>query len=197
VFDGRKNAPYLEQDTPNPLNVYGHSKLAGEAAIRESGAAHLIFRTSWVYGVRGRNFLLTMLRLAKERDELKVIDDQIGAPTWSRQIALATARVICQLKTSEGQLQEHASNIYHLTAAGSTSWYGFAERIFATYAALGGDDRAPRLTPIPSEGYPSPARRPAYSVLSNTAFSKDWGFELPSWDEALRACLAEAPYLLR
>ena len=122
VFDGAKTTPYTEEDAPNPLNVYGRTKLAGEQAVQAAGVPHLILRTSWVYGMRGKNFLLTILRLAREREELKIVDDQIGAPTWSRTIAEATAQIL----TSGAWPVSGASGIYHLTASGSTSWYGFA-----------------------------------------------------------------------
>lgn len=187
VFDGTKPSPYLEEDVPSPLNVYGQTKLAGERAVQAAGAPHLILRTSWVYGARGKNFLLTMQRLAKERDELKIVADQTGAPTWSRLIAEATAQVLAQcfapIHHSPFTIDE-TTGIYHLTNAGRTSWFGFAQAIL---------ESAPvRLAPIATEDYPLPARRPPNSLLSNDKLRETFGIALPAWDEALRLCLAEA-----
>lgn len=187
VFDGTKNAPYEEIDAPRPQNVYGASKLAGEKAVAASGAPHLILRTGWVYGLRGRNFLLTMLRLADERPELKVVDDQIGAPTWSRMIAEATAAIVAQGRGHGGivQLLADRGGLYHLTAAGQTSWFGFACAIFAHAK------KQVRVTPIPSAAYPSPARRPAYSVMSSARLVRTFGIALPPWEASLAQCLEE------
>ncbi len=185
VFDGNKNGPYTEDDAPNPLNVYGRTKLAGEQAIQAVGAPHLIFRTSWVYGTRGKNFLLTILRLAKERDELRIVNDQIGAPTWSRMIAEATAQVVAQLSLPQGEgWAEGVSGVYHLTATGQTSWFGFAEAILSHVP--GSAAHAPRLTPITTREYPTPAQRPKNSVLSNTRLRQKFGLELPGWEIGLR-----------
>lgn len=184
VFDGRKAGPYLEDDAPNPLNVYGASKLEGEQAIAASGARHLILRTSWVYGARGGNFLLTMQRLMQERPELKIVDDQIGAPSWSRMIAEATAQVLAQcLSPARGADRPEPWGTYHLTNAGETSWHGFATAI----AELGG--YATRLTPIPTSEYPTPARRPANSRLDNGKLARVFGLRLPDWREALKLCM--------
>ncbi len=184
VFDGRKAGPYLEDDAPNPLNVYGASKLEGEQAIAASGARHLILRTSWVYGARGGNFLLTMQRLMQERPELRIVDDQIGAPSWSRMIAEATAQVLAQcLSPARGADRPEPWGTYHLTNAGETSWHGFATAI----AELGG--YATRLTPIPSSDYPTPARRPANSRLDNGKLARAFGLRLPDWREALKLCM--------
>jgi len=188
VFDGSKAGPYVEEDAPNPLNVYGQTKLAGEEAVRASGAAHLIFRTSWVYGLRGANFLLTMQRLMRERPELKIVDDQIGAPTWSRLIAEATAQVLARVfspPAARGPRLAEPGGTYHLSCAGETSWYGFA----AAIAELGKLEAVPRLTPIPSSGYPTPARRPANSRLNNDRLEAAFGLRLPDWREALQLCL--------
>lgn len=187
VFDGRKDSPYLEDDAPNPLNVYGATKLEGETAIRASGARHLIFRTSWVYGRRGGNFLLTMQRLMQERPELRIVDDQIGAPTWSRMIAEATAQILAQcLSPARGADRPEPWGTYHLTCGGATSWYGFACAI----AELKGYPT--RLTPIPSADYPTPARRPANSRLDNGKLERVFGLRLPDWREALELCLEQA-----
>lgn len=184
VFDGAKPGPYLEDDAPHPLNVYGATKLAGEQAIRASGVRHLILRTSWVYGMRGQNFLLTMQRLMRERAELKIVDDQIGAPTWSRQIAEATALILAQcLSPARGADRPEPWGTYHLTCGGETSWFGFAQAI----AELGGFST--RLLPIPSSDYPTPARRPANSRLDNGKLERTFGIRLPDWREALELCL--------
>jgi dTDP-4-dehydrorhamnose reductase len=187
VFDGSRRSPYREDDPPAPLNEYGRSKLAGERAIAQSGCRHLILRTSWVYGPRGRNFLLTMLSLAREREEIRVVDDQRGAPTSSLFLAGATARALAAIPR-EGV----ASGIYHLTAAGQTTWAGFARAIFERAARRPGF-RAPRVVPIPTSGYPAPARRPAYSVLSNRKFTSAFGFAPSAWESQLDECLARVP----
>lgn len=194
VFDGTKDAAYVEDDAPNPLNVYGATKLAGEEAIRAVGVRHLILRTSWVYGARGGNFLLTMQRLMRERPELRIVDDQIGAPTWSRLIAEATAQILAQcLSPARGADRPEPWGTYHLTCGGETSWYGFA----AAIAELG--DHATRLTPIPSSDYPTAARRPANSRLDNGKLARVFGLRLPDWREALKLCLdspISAPFTL-
>ncbi|MBZ0091878.1 MAG: dTDP-4-dehydrorhamnose reductase [Sulfuricellaceae bacterium] len=180
VFDGTQPGAYTEQDTPKPQSVYGQSKLAGEQAVQASGCAHLILRTSWVYGGRGKNFLLTMLRLAREKEELSVVDDQIGAPTWSRLIAETTAQILAQRQSSSFR-----DGLYHLTAAGETSWHGFAQAIFAA-ARL---ERLPRLRPIPSSEYPLPAPRPKNSVLANDKLLQNFGLAMPHWQQGLSLCL--------
>jgi dTDP-4-dehydrorhamnose reductase len=169
VFDGEKAAPYLEDDAPHPVSVYGASKLAGEQAIRASGCRHLILRTSWVYGPRGRNFYLTMRRLAAERPELRVVDDQVGAPTSSLAIARATAEL-----AGKG-----AHGLYHMAAAGSTSWCGFARAI------LEREGSATPVTPIRTEDYPTPARRPRNSRLDCSRLRADWGVALAPWEDQL------------
>ncbi len=190
VFDGRKNTPYTEQDIPNPQNIYGSSKLAGERAIQAADAPHLILRTAWVYGRRGKNFLLTMQRLAREKPLLKIVDDQIGAPTWCRLLAEATAQIVAQAIAAPkadvtGYIRQH-SGIYHMTSAGQTSWHGFASAI------LGGEAGATtQLQPIPSIEYPTPAARPAYSVLDNMQLTQTFGIVLPDWLTALEMVLAE------
>jgi len=190
VFDGTKPEPYAEDDIPNPLGVYGKSKLAGEQAVRASDCRHLVFRTSWVYGMRGKNFLLTMLRLAKERESLRIVDDQIGAPTWSRMIAEATAIALGQL-IADPQRADEVSGVFHLTAGGATSWYGFAQEIFRL-AHMQGLCRTPMLEPIPSEQYPVPAARPKNSRLDNKKLFRTFGLMLPAWHEGLAMCVDEA-----
>lgn len=188
VFDGTKNGAYVETDTVNPQNVYGKSKLAGEQAIAASGCAHLIFRTSWVYGTRGKNFLLTMLRLGADRDELSVVADQFGAPTWSNTIAALSANVLAQAPlVGEGDWWQKHSGIYHLTASGATSWHGFAEAIFE-FSDLA---KKPSVKPIPASAYPVPAARPENSRMSNDKLASAFGVRAPTWDDALRLCLAK------
>jgi dTDP-4-dehydrorhamnose reductase len=193
VFDGTKRTPYVEEDRAHPLGVYGRTKLAGEEAIRAAGVPHLILRTAWVYATSGRNFLLTVLRLASTRDELRIVNDQFGAPTWARAIADATARLV-----SRGTpfLDGH-SGTYHLTAAGETTWYEFAVAILAGTrdqfhdTAWFGAATARRtiVVPITTQEYPTSARRPAYSVLSNARFAGTFGFALPDWRFQLSAAL--------
>jgi len=184
VFSGESDRPYTEEDKPAPLNVYGKTKLAGEEALEASGGNALIFRTSWVYGARGSNFLLTMRRLFMERDALSIVDDQIGAPTWSRMLAECTAQVL--YRVSSGGLDiEKVKGIYHLTAGGQTSWFGFA------CAILGASSDECKLTPIRSTEYPAPARRPAYSVLDNSRFQRTFGLKMPDWHMSLAQCLEE------
>jgi len=187
VFDGAKPAPYLESDAPNPLGVYGQSKLAGERAIQAVGGEHLILRTSWVYSTQGRNFLLTMQKLLAERDELKVVDDQIGAPTWADSIAEATAALVRRWQAGT----PGAWGLYHFSAGGETSWFGFAQAI-AAHLATQNRLRA-RLLPIPSSDYPTPAPRPLNSRLDCTRLQREWGVSLPDWRAALAQCLADSP----
>ncbi|MFL9952479.1 dTDP-4-dehydrorhamnose reductase [Paraburkholderia nemoris] len=187
VFDGTKDGAYVESDVVNPINVYGRSKLAGEQAIAAVGGAYLIFRTTWVYGMRGKNFLLTMLRLGSEREELSIVANQFGAPTWSNTIATSTAQVLSQSIASneEAWWREH-SGIYHLTSAGVTSWHGFAEEIFK-FSAL---NRKPVVKSVPASAYPTPASRPANSSLSNDKLAAAFGVRAPDWREALQLCMA-------
>lgn len=183
VFDGSATRPCREDDPTAPLGVYGTSKLAGEDAIRDSGARHMIFRTAWVYAAHGRNFLLTMLRLGADRDELRVVADQVGSPTSAAHIADTTAAILAQGTDRSG--------LWHLTCAGRTSWHGFAEAIMAGAVERGLLDKAPRMLPIPTSDYPTPAVRPAFSVLDNTRLQRD--FDLPGldWRVALANVLDE------
>jgi dTDP-4-dehydrorhamnose reductase len=187
VFDGLKEGAYLEGDTVNPQNVYGLSKLEGEQAITASGCDHLIFRTSWVYGARGKNFLLTMLRLGADRDELNVVADQIGAPTWSNTIAAVTANVLAQsIANDSSEWWRKHSGVYHLTASGETSWHGFAEAIFD----LSNLAKKPHVKAIAASSYPTPASRPSNSRLSNDKAAAAFGLRTPDWHDALRLCMA-------
>jgi dTDP-4-dehydrorhamnose reductase len=183
VFDGAKQGPYVETDPTGPLNVYGSSKLAGEQAIAAAGIPHLILRTSWVYGMRGKNFLLTMLRLARERDELRVVADQHGAPTWSRTIADTTATLLAQARAGGPAWWQARSGLYHLSAEGQTSWHGFTEAIVAQ-AGL-----ECRIVPISSAEYPTPAQRPVNSVMSSDKLMSGL-CTLPDWQNALTLCLS-------
>lgn len=189
VFDGGVSRPYREDDAANPLSVYGRTKLAGEQALAQAGVATLILRTGWVYGCRGRNFLLTVQRLARERDALRVVDDQIGTPTWCRLLAEATAQI---LSAGAGRISEHLrehGGIHHVSCAGQTSWCGFARRILEPSS---GEKRAgARVEPIETHDYPTPAIRPAYSVLDNAKLCATFGIRLPDWKQTLTLALAD------
>lgn len=182
VFDGTKTGAYMEEDQPNPLGVYGRTKLAGEEAVRSSGVPHLILRTSWIYGARGHNFLLTMRRLGAERAELRVVDDQIGAPTWCRALAEVTGQMLAVC--GPAGLAER-SGLYHVTNAGETSWCGFARQI------LEKSDLPTKVTAIRTSEYQAPARRPANSRLMNGKLQRIFGLSLPDWRESLDLCLDE------
>lgn len=184
VFDGTKDTPYTEDDTPNPLNAYGRSKLAGENAIRASGVSHYIFRTSWVYAAHGHNFLNTILRLARERSELKIVDDQTGAPTWARTIADITTQAL--------KSEPRAGNgLYHLTAAGAVSWFGFARAILAEAKTRHPEIIVPQLIPITTGEYPQPARRPVNSRLNTTRLTEVFGIRPDTWQATLARCMQE------
>ena len=202
IFDGSKRSPYNEIDETNPLNVYGKSKLAGEEAIRNSGVPHLIFRTAWVYATRGRNFLLTILRLATEREELRIVSDQVGAPSCARDLAAATKEIlanICQ-KDDSSLVFSQVSGTYHMSAAGQTTWYDFARSILEKAGAVSHDLNwlaatthkrqliAQCVVPISTEEFRSPAHRPAYSVLSNSRLLQTFGVALPDWRTQLERC---------
>jgi dTDP-4-dehydrorhamnose reductase len=188
VFDGSKQGAYLETDVPNPVSAYGKSKLIGDQAIQSAGGDYLILRTSWVYGARGSNFLLTMLRLAKERSELRIVDDQIGAPTSCQSIAVATANILAQvLSPSSTGLNERAG-IYNTTSRGETSWFGFAKEILTKSAEKTGLS-IPELVPIANSGYPRPAQRPANSRLSCQRLDETFGVRIPHWEEGLTLVL--------
>jgi dTDP-4-dehydrorhamnose reductase len=194
VFDGSKPSPWLESDVPNPINVYGKSKLAGEKAIAAVGGRHYVFRTSWVYAQHGSNFVRTILRLAFERDELRIVDDQIGAPTSARALAEATARAILSnidLRTGAEQMMRPEYGLYHMTCAGQTSWFGFAQEFLEWTGARLPGRRLARCVPIRSSEYPLAARRPRNSVLSNQRLRDAFGLELPDWRAALRWVMEE------
>jgi dTDP-4-dehydrorhamnose reductase len=189
VFDGSKPGPWSETDKPNPLSVYGTSKLAGEEAIQEVGGKYLIFRTSWVYGPHGRNFLLTMLRMARERDELRIVDDQFGAPTSSIELADATRSVVSGVLDGRFGPTEDWAGLYHMTCSGSTSWCGFASAIFSHGAGLL-HGKVPVVKPISSSEYITPAKRPRNSVLSNEKLYTRFGARLAPWETGLDAVLS-------
>ena len=191
VFDGSQNAPYTEEDVPNPPSIYGRTKLAGESAIRAIGGNHLILRTSWVYGVHGGNFVKTVLRLAKERDELRIVADQFGAPTWARLLADSTARMIQGWQNRE--FGEDQLGLYHLTAAGRTSWHHYAEEIVRLARQYDPvlRDKALTIHGIPTSGYPLPAPRPANSVLATNKIRRTFGLNLPAWQDNLANCIKE------
>jgi dTDP-4-dehydrorhamnose reductase len=185
VYDGSKSQPYVETDGPSPLSAYGHSKLAGDQAIIASGVPHLIFRLCWVYGARGQNFMLTVMRLAREREKLRIVSDQFGCPTWSRMIAETTALALKQVLASASPAQ--FTGIYHLAASGHTNWHGFASSIVDLMPA--DQKKCQQVEPITTAEYPLPARRPAYSVLSCEKLKRTFGLQLPPWDESLRMVL--------
>jgi len=203
VFDGLKMSPYEEDDEPNPRSVYGRTKLAGERAVRDVGVPHLIFRTAWIYATRGRNFLLTILSLASQQKELRIVNDQFGAPTWCREIARATTNILGQLLKSDTDIRsfERVTGTYHMTAAGQTNWHEFATAILegvrlapqASWVRTANRKplSAQRVIPIKTQDYPTAARRPAYSVLSNRRLADTFAIQLPEWRAQLDAVLAE------
>jgi len=199
VFDGKSAAPYKETDSPAPLNVYGVSKLSGERAVEDVGGNYLIFRTSWVYGARGKNFLKTILKLATERPELRIVDDQVGAPTWSRDLADATRNIMEQFamksaaeKVPIGEALGDRGGIYHMTAAGSVSWCGFGAAILEEMEKRGLSKRSlVKIVPIPSSDYPTPAARPHNSRLCNDKLKNTFGVTLPSWQASFAAVMNE------
>lgn len=189
VYSGRKGSAYVEGDEPDPINVYGRSKLAGDQAIQDVGGDYLILRTSWVYGIRGRNFLRTILRLAAEKEELSIVDDQVGCPTWSRWIAEMTAQIIGQAGRSPRA--ELRTGIYHLCGGGSTTWHGFASAIIEESAHLPGLDlRVRQVTPIPTSAYPTPAQRPMQTPLSCEQLQQTFHLGVADWRKQLRLCVA-------
>jgi len=202
VFDGTKSSPYDEEDSTNPMNVYGKTKLAGELAIRSSGVPHLIFRTAWVYATHGKNFLLTILRHATEREELRIVSDQVGSPTCASELAAATCKILAGIiERNRGEFVfSNAGGTYHMSAAGQTTWFDFAQAILeearATSQAQGWLAEATkgrpwiarRVIPISTEEFHSPTHRPAYSVLSNSRLTQAFGVSLPDWRAQLRRC---------
>lgn len=188
VFDGTKQKPYVETDTPNPLNVYGQSKLSGENEIMRSGSKALIFRTSWVFGVHGNNFVKTVLRLSKEREILSIVDDQIGCPTPAEMLAEATLLVLYKLFSNNIVISE--PQLYHLTSSEAVSWCDFARYIVQTAKNLGFAIKTKTINAIPSSDYPTPAKRPLNSVLDCQKFCSDFGITLPSWKKYVESVLA-------
>ena len=184
VFDGAKDTAYVETDPTGPINVYGRTKLAGDEALLASGCAALILRVSWVYGMRGQNFLLTMRRLMDERDQLRIVDDQIGAPTWCRTIAQVTSLVLAKWP-ADREAQMALRGVYHLAPSGSTSWCGFATAI-RDHLGLECD-----LQPIPTSAYPTPAARPPNSRMDAARLEQTFGLAMPGWDAELARCLAD------
>lgn len=192
VFDGMSPRPYLETDPTNPQSAYGRSKLAGEEAIAAAGCDHLILRTSWVYGVRGHNFMRTVLRLARERESLRIVADQIGAPTWSRWIADATAHIARQA-IGRQSVREFNSGTYHFACAEQTTWHGFANAIVDEYRKLhpGSALAVKSIEPITTADYPLPAKRPANSRLDGGKLLADYAITSPHWRHALQLCMAD------
>jgi dTDP-4-dehydrorhamnose reductase len=186
VYDGTKNGAYLESDRPNPLNAYGRTKLAGDQAITQADCFHLILRTSWVYGARGQNFLLTMRRLAQVNKELRVVNDQVGSPTWSRMIAEATSQILARLLVKK---EIDIQAVYHLSANGQVSWFGFAQAILTKLKIAAFNIH--NLSPIPSAQYPTPAQRPRNSVLSKARLHQDFGIAPPDWEQSLDLVIEE------
>ena len=186
VFDGTARAPYTEESPASPLGVYGASKRAGEQAVADTGAAHLILRTAWLYSNRGKNFLNTMLRFAAERDELRVVNDQHGSPTYADLVAEASVQMLDGMFTN-GVIRAERCGLYHLTCQGETTWWSFAKRIID----LAGFGERVRVTAITTADYPTPVKRPAYSVLSNAKLERVFGIRLPDWEAGLKRCLAE------
>jgi dTDP-4-dehydrorhamnose reductase len=196
VFDGSASMPYRETDATGPVSVYGASKLAGEKMLAESGAGHLIFRTSWVYGARGKNFLLTILKLAKERERLRVVDDQHGAPTWSRDLARMTAEVIgqCEAEARSRELPDvlgDVGGVYHAAGAGETTWYGFAAESVRLQREIELSARFARIEAITTAEYPTAARRPENSRMNCDKLMRQFGWKMMDWQDSLRKVLAE------
>ena len=188
VFDGKANSPYTEDDPTCPLSVYGKSKLIGEKSVMQSGIPHIILRTSWIYSLRGSNFLLTIQKLARSKKKLRIVDDQIGAPTWSRSIAQGTLHFLKKY-INDGFTKQKVftdSGIFHLSCSGKTSWFGFAKRILE----LSDLQNSTKLAPIPTIEYPTPAVRPRYSLLSNRKFKRVFQHDMPKWQDALYECLS-------
>jgi dTDP-4-dehydrorhamnose reductase len=200
VFDGSKSAPYIESDPTNPLNVYGSSKLAGERGLSASGAPHFIFRTSWVYGATGKNFLLTILRLARERDHLRIVGDQHGAPTWSFDLARMTAHVMthfekmaAQSNSSLPEVTLPMSGIYHASGAGETTWCGFAAQAIAELQTLEPETKFATVEAISTAEYPTPAKRPLSSRIDCTKLANAFDWHMPDWHESLSLAVAGLP----
>ena len=186
VFSGESELPYRETDPTGPLNVYGETKLAGERAIADSGCRHLVLRTSWVYSSHGSNFVLNMLRLARERPSLSIVADQVGGPTWARNLAQVTGRLIAALGRDDSRV-----GTWHYCDSGVVSWYDFARAIFTEAHAAGLLERLPQTTAVPSSGFQQAARRPLYSVLDTAAIRRDFGIEPATFEASLRSCIED------
>jgi dTDP-4-dehydrorhamnose reductase len=198
VFDGTKTTAYVESDATNPLGVYGKSKRAGELALAESGIAYFVFRTSWVFGATGKNFLLSILRLAREREHLRIVADQHGAPTWSYDLARMTAHVIGRVEglaagshSTVEAVTRPLSGIYHASGGGETTWYGFAAAAIAELRLLDPAAKLASLEAITTAEYPTPAKRPLNSRLDCGKLKRVLGWRMPEWQESLRLAMAE------
>ena len=196
VFDGSANEPYRETDATGPVSVYGTSKLTGETSLAESGAGHIIFRTSWVYGARGKNFLLTILKLARERKTVRVVADQYGAPSWSRDLAKMTAKVIDQCEVTAkgrqiGVVPVELGGVYHATGEGETTWYGFAAEALRLQQEMEPSAQFAAIEAITTAEYPTPAKRPANSRLNCDRLAERFGWKMMDWRDSLRNVLAE------
>lgn len=185
VFDGTKSSAYMETDAPNPVGAYGRTKSLGDQAVISAGADYLIFRLCWVYGARGQNFMLTMMRLAREREQLRVVSDQVGCPTWSRMIAEVSALALS--RTLHSQERRQFIGVYHLAASGQTSWHGFASSIIELMPRE--DRKCSRVEAISTAEYPTPSKRPAFSVLDCSKLQRTFGLRLPDWQHSLRQVL--------
>ncbi len=185
VYDGTKTQPYVETDKPNPLNIYGRTKLAGDNAIQSTGCAHLIFRVCWVYSVRGKSFMRTIMHLARQQETLRIVADQIGCPTWARLIAEATSLALKHVLASSHP--EQFAGLYHMATVGATSWHGFAEAIIKKMPQA--EVKCTRVVPIPTSEYPTLAKRPAYSVLACRKLADTFGITLPHWTEGLELAM--------
>ncbi len=201
VYDGSKPTPYEERDATGPLSIYGETKLAGDQAIQASGCAHIILRTTWVYDIRGKNFLRTVIRLAQEKDELRIVGDQYGAPTWARGLGEATTIILGRCLEHKSETGDWRTGIFHLTSGGQTSWAGFAQAILEDYVAFrpadgsgefGAPLKTPKVSAITTADYPTPARRPRNSVLSNAQVQAAFGIRMPDWRAQLRLAMQDA-----
>jgi len=198
VYNGAGTRPWVETDPTGPLGVYGASKLAGDEALAASGAAHLIFRTSWVYGSSGKNFLLTILRLAQEKEELRIVNDQHGAPTWSRDLARMIVHVMRWIlersAATDSSVQDTVravQGVYHAVNSGETTWFGFAEEFLRCFSTARPEVKLARLVPVPSSAYPTPARRPSNSRLDCSRLNEVFGFTMPAWQHSAAAVVSE------
>jgi dTDP-4-dehydrorhamnose reductase len=191
VFAGDGTRPWVETDATGPLGVYGRTKLEGEQALAQSGAAYMIFRTSWVYGATGKNFFRTILRVARERESMNIVADQFGAPTWSRDLARLSLHVIDKAAADTENAVQHLRGIYHACNAGETTWFGFAEEILRQAAQQEPDVVFATLHPVPTEAYPTPAKRPSNSRMNCSLLAEKLGFQMPGWRESLAAVTRE------